>query len=58
MLIYEIARPGCPFMEVDRLTFNDPPQLKGSPPVKYAKRVLIEATPEQIAEAESVEDQA
>jgi hypothetical protein len=54
-LIYEIARPFCGYHEVTRETFNNPPQLKGSPEVIYRKRILVEATPEQIEEAEKTD---
>jgi hypothetical protein len=50
-LIYEIAAPNCPFTEVTRDVFYSPPQMAGTVPKQYAKRILIEATAEQIEEA-------
>lgn len=51
-LIYEIGLPFCGWQEVDRATFYNPPQRKGSPVIEYRKRILVEATSEQIEEAE------
>lgn len=51
-LIYEIARPFCGFLQVDRHTFYNPPQPKKGPQKEYRKRILVEATPEEVEEAE------
>lgn len=52
-LIYEIARPFCGFLQVDRHTFYNPPQPKKGPQTEYSKRILVEATEDEIVEAET-----
>lgn len=51
-LIYEIRRPFCGFHQVSKETFDNPPQFKWPPPIVYDKRILVEATPEEVEEAE------
>jgi hypothetical protein len=50
-LIYEIAMPSCEFQPVPKHVFDNPPQFQWGN-IKYAKRILVLATPEQIAEAD------
>lgn len=54
--IYQLAKPFCPFDEVSRAVFYNPPQRPWPPAIEYRKRILVEATPEQIAEGEKDAD--
>lgn len=54
-LIYEIAQPFCDYREVSRHAYYNPPQRQWPPPIEYRKRILVEATSEQIEEAEKTD---
>lgn len=51
-LIYELSLPHTGWREVSRSVFYNPPQYPWPPARVYRKRILVEATPEQIAEGE------
>lgn len=43
-LIYQIRWPGCPFMEVNKQTYDNPPQYAWQPKIHFEKRILKDVT--------------